>query len=134
MESEITNYYKIAEFDRRPWGEWVVLDSGEAFVVKKITINPGCRLSLQYHNFREETWTIVSGHGLASVGQSHLNVHDGDIVEIPLNTVHRMTNKSETTPLVMIEVQKGTALDENDVVRIEDDYGRVIVSNSANAR
>lgn len=119
----ISNLYIIGDQDTRPWGEWIVSDIGENFVVKRITVIAGARLSLQFHNHREETWTIVSGQGIATVGEDELNVSVGDVVSIDKRQLHRIHNNTNEE-LIFVEVQRGSILDENDIVRVKDDFGR----------
>lgn len=126
----ISIQYQIGDHDERPWGNWAVLDVGNKFITKRITVNAGARLSLQYHHHREEIWTIVSGSGVASIGGVEQLVSIGDTVSILTEQTHRIFNNA-TDPLVFIEVQLGEILDENDIVRIEDDFGRPLGMNPA---
>lgn len=80
-------------------------------------------MSLQYHRYRSEVWILVSGIGIAVVDGDERQVTIGDVVEIPIGSQHRMLNPSSNS-LVFIEVQQGSSLDESDIVRIEDDFGR----------
>ncbi|MFB9354131.1 phosphomannose isomerase type II C-terminal cupin domain [Sneathiella chinensis] len=122
----------MGDEDRRPWGHWIVTDIGDDFVVKRITINPGARLSLQYHQHREEIWTVVRGGGVAVVGDETVSLEVGQTVRVPVLKSHRMTNTGQD-PLVFIEVQKGLELDEDDLVRLEDDYGRSVSVSASSA-
>lgn len=115
--------YEIGDNDQRPWGTWHVLDTGEDHVVKRIVVNPGERLSLQYHNYRSERWTAVSGQGIAEVDGTHHMFALGQTVEIPLKATHRVACTGDQ-PLIFIEIQYGELLDENDIVRLSDDYSR----------
>jgi mannose-6-phosphate isomerase len=115
--------YFLGEMGERPWGRWRVLETGEGFCVKRIEVEPGQRLSLQYHHHRSEDWIIVAGDGLVEIGAEHITVKSGDRVRIPLLAHHRIRNTGAVT-LIFIEVQHGAHLDENDIVRVEDDYGR----------
>jgi mannose-6-phosphate isomerase-like protein (cupin superfamily) len=116
--------YKVGDNDRRPWGTWHVLDIGDRHVVKRIVVNPGERLSLQYHNHRSERWTTVSGHGIAEIDGTEHPLQLGHTVDIPLKATHRVSCTGDT-PLVFIEIQYGELLDENDIIRLSDDYNRV---------
>ncbi|MBY3515005.1 cupin domain-containing protein [Rhizobium laguerreae] len=116
--------YKIGDNDQRPWGTWHVLDIGDRHVVKRIVVNPGQRLSLQYHNHRSERWTAVSGEGVAEIDGAHYSFEFGLTVDIPLKTTHRVSCTGDQ-PLVFIEIQYGELLDENDIIRLSDDYSRV---------
>ena len=120
--SSITRYSR-GEAGERPWGRWLVLETGDGFCVKRIEVEPGQRLSLQFHHHRSEDWIIVGGQGLVECDAETIEVSAGDRVRIPLRSHHRIRNMGEKV-LVFIEVQHGALLDENDIVRIEDDYGR----------
>lgn len=120
----MTNTYKKGDFDNRPWGKWEVLDAADEFCVKKITVNPGAKLSLQSHNFRAEHWIIVKGKALVTLGDDKLIKKQNDAIYIPEETKHRIQNDSADV-LEFIEVQTGDNLDENDIIRYEDSYGRV---------
>lgn len=112
------------KFDKRPWGEFWVLEDTESYKVKRIQVNPGERLSLQYHHHRSEVWTIVSGVGTITINNEIKDYNVGDVAEIPQGAHHRIENKT-SQPVVFIEVQYGTYFGEDDIVRIEDDYNRV---------
>ncbi len=92
-------------------------------IAKRIEVLPGKRLSLQYHNHRSEHWLIVSGFGVALVGDDTIEVRSGGHVLIPVGTAHRVHNTGES-PLVLIEVQLGDLLDESDIMRLDDGHGR----------
>ena len=117
--------YKRGHHDSRPWGTWEVLDSGENFCVKKITVKPDAILSLQMHNFRAEHWIIVDLEAMVVLGEDTLYRHKDEAVYIPVKTKHRIKNTSQQVPLTFIEIQTGDNLDEADIVRFEDSYGRV---------
>lgn len=119
-----TTYHR-GDHDTRPWGTWEVLDSEEHFCVKRITVNPQAILSLQLHNFRAEHWIIVEGEAMVILGEDTLYRQANDSIYIPVKTKHRIKNNSSTSPLIFIEIQTGESLDENDIVRFEDNYGRV---------
>lgn len=112
------------EHDIRPWGEYWVLEDSDTHKVKKIQVNPGGRLSLQYHFKRGEVWTIVSGIGTITINHNIKDYKAGEVAEIPLGAHHRMENKT-SEPVVFIEVQYGTYFGEDDIVRVEDDYNRI---------
>lgn len=107
----------------RPWGHFRLLDRGPGFVAKAILVKPNQRLSLQRHSHRAERWTVAMGHGVASVDGTKYALAPGDGLFIPVGAVHRLENKA-STPLVIIEVWIGDDLREDDIVRIQDDYGR----------
>ena len=107
----------------RPWGSYESLISGDGFQVKRITVNPGQQLSLQMHHHRAEHWVVL--HGTADVvnGDQTLRLKEDQSTYIPVGTKHRLSNPGEST-LELIEVQSGTYLGEDDIVRFEDVYGR----------
>lgn len=109
--------------DKRPWGKWEILEHGKGYWVKKITVKPGQRLSLQYHLNRKEKWTIIKGYGIMTLDLAKKHVCEGDQIDIGYRTIHRISNPSEKENLVFIEVALGKP-DEDDIIRIEDDYGR----------
>ena len=111
------------EHDVRPWGEYWVLEDAETYKVKRIQVNPGGRLSLQYHHKRAEVWTIVSGVGTITIDKDIRDFGVGEVVQIPLGAVHRIENRTQEA-IVFIAVQYGTYFGEDDIVRIEDDYNR----------
>jgi len=117
------NKYKIGDADTRPWGDWIVTDAGAGFVVKRITVRSDARLSLQFHYHRQETWVIVAGRGIALIGDEQRKVKAGDVVQIGPEIQHRMSNPFDEL-LVFIEIQLGENLDEADIIRIQDDFGR----------
>jgi mannose-6-phosphate isomerase-like protein (cupin superfamily) len=119
--AEVT--YRRGDSDQRPWGRWEVLETGDGFAVKRITVNPGAILSLQLHHRREEHWVIVRGRARVTRGGEVLDLARNAAVFIPLGTAHRIENVGEE-PLEFVEVQVGDRLDEDDIVRLEDRYGR----------
>jgi mannose-6-phosphate isomerase-like protein (cupin superfamily) len=108
--------------DHRPWGTWEEYLNERNYRVKRITVEPGRRLSLQKHKQRSENWVIVAGNGRVRVDATERDISVGDTVSIPLGAVHRVENTG-TDQLVIIETQLGVCVEE-DVVRIEDDWGR----------
>ena len=116
--------YAVGEHDTRPWGTWEVVATGDGHVVKRITVVPDARLSLQRHHHREEHWVMVAGEADVTLGERTFRCATGDHVHVPCGAVHRIANPG-TEPLVFIEVQQGAVLDEADIERIEDDFGRV---------
>lgn len=106
-----------------PWGKWEVLLAQSGYKVKRITVNPGHCLSYQKHAKRSEHWVAVVGKGLIILdGEKHI-LQPGDSIDIPAGMPHRACNEGEK-PFVFIEVQMGSYLGENDIVRLEDSYGR----------
>jgi mannose-6-phosphate isomerase len=107
----------------RPWGYYQVVDRGEGFQVKRISVTGGERLSLQRHTARSEHWYVVSGQGLVTLDGADRHVGPGDTVDIPVGVAHRVAAVGADS-LLFIEVQTGSYFGEDDVERIEDDYGR----------
>lgn len=120
--TEVT--YRRGDSDERPWGRWEVLDTGQGFAVKRITVKPGAILSLQLHHHRTEHWVVVRGRARVTRGNELLELGRNDTVFIPLETAHRIENIGAEEPLEFVEVQVGDRLDEGDIVRLEDRYGR----------
>ncbi len=116
--------YAVGERDSRPWGTWEVLAIGDRYTVKRIKVLPGHRLSLQYHQHRSEHWTIVQGFAEVELDDVVHQMSAGKHVHIPVGALHRVRALG-SEPLVFLEVQVGEILDENDIVRISDDYGRL---------
>jgi mannose-6-phosphate isomerase len=112
------------EHDVRPWGEYTVLDDAAGYKVKRIEVRPGKRLSLQRHARRSEHWFVVHGEGEVTLADRVEKVSAGSAVDIPAGTAHRVANTG-AAPLVFVEVQHGTYFGEDDIVRLDDDYGRV---------
>ncbi len=108
---------------RRPWGYYDTLDEGDGFKVKRIVVNPGASLSLQRHQHRAEHWTVVAGDALIRVGDTDHQVKPNGSIYIPRTELHRLANTGQT-PLILIEVQVGSYLGEDDIERLEDNYGR----------
>lgn len=108
----------------RPWGTYATLKEESGYKVKRITVRPGQSLSLQYHHHRAEHWTVVKGHGVVKVGNLEYPTVAGEHRYIPLGEQHRLTNIGDEE-LVLIEVQIGSYLGEDDIVRLQDIYGRV---------
>lgn len=110
-------------YDERPWGRWRILDEGDGFKVKRLEVKPGQRLSLQLHHHRSEHWVVAAGTATVTAGDKIFTAGQNEHVFIPVETVHRLENKEEDL-LAVIEVQTGDYLKEDDLVRLEDDYGR----------
>ncbi|MGC2809010.1 MAG: mannose-1-phosphate guanylyltransferase/mannose-6-phosphate isomerase [Bradyrhizobium sp.] len=107
----------------RPWGSYQSVDNGERHQVKRITVKPGGRLSLQKHHHRSEHWIVVRGAALVTVNELVKVVHENESIYIPIGAIHRLENPGKI-PLELIEVQTGSYLGEDDIIRIEDDYRR----------
>lgn len=119
----MTSTTSAAEVMERPWGAYRVLEAGEGYQVKRLEIAPGRRLSYQTHAFRSEHWTVVAGTGTATLEGQPIALEPGISVDVPVQAAHRLENTGVDL-LVLIEVQRGTYLGEDDIVRVEDDYGR----------
>jgi len=104
-------------------GTWKVVEANERYAVKTISVKPGQRLSLQLHKHRSEHWVVVEGEGVVTLGGDQIRVERGSHIYVPRQTQHRIHNDSDRE-LRFVEVQFGDRLDENDIVRIEDDYER----------
>ncbi len=116
--------YQAGERDTRPWGDWEVIDVGTDYIVKRIRVMPGKKLSLQLHRYRDEHWIIAQGVARVTLGERVFDAPANTPVFIPVKTKHRVENTT-TEPVIFVEVQTGEHLDESDIVRFEDDYGRV---------
>ena len=112
--------------DQRPWGYFEVILEEDNYKVKRIVIQPGQRLSLQRHRQRYEHWVIVSGEALVTLDDGIRPLDCGEHILIPKRSKHRITCRGKE-PVVLIEVQLGEYLGEDDIERFEDDYGRVLV-------
>lgn len=108
----------------RPWGKYDSVDNGERFQVKRITVKPGAKLSVQMHHHRSEHWIVVSGTARITIDETNQLVTENQSVYIPLGAVHALENPGKVD-LELIEVQAGSYLGEDDIVRFEDKYGRV---------
>jgi mannose-6-phosphate isomerase len=111
------------EQEARPWGGYVVLGDEADHKVKRLWITPGQRLSYQTHSRRAEHWFVVAGSGVVTLDGRAVPVERGVAVDIPTGAAHRIENTGDAD-LVFIEVQHGESFDEDDIVRLEDDYGR----------
>jgi mannose-1-phosphate guanylyltransferase/mannose-6-phosphate isomerase len=117
---EQENHRKV----HRPWGWYETLDSGPGFQVKRITVNPGAALSLQMHHHRAEHWVVVRGTAKIIKGNEESYLHENESAFVPIGEQHRLENPG-SIPLEIIEVQSGSYLGEDDIVRFEDRYNRV---------
>jgi len=109
--------------ETRPWGRWTVLGEGDGYKVKRLEVNPGHRLSLQFHHRRSEHWIVVSGTAKVVIGERIEYVKAQESTFVPAGTSHRIENPGPL-PLIIIEIQSGPYLGEDDIVRLHDDYGR----------
>lgn len=113
----------MREFDRRPWGSYTVLEEGRNFKVKRIEVLPGKRLSYQKHAQRAEHWFVIEGTAKVTLDGRDVLIAAGEAIDIPVGSAHRVENPG-TEDLIFIEVQRGNYLGEDDIVRLEDDFGR----------
>ena len=112
------------ESEERPWGRFFVIHDEPNYKLKRIEVDPGKRLSYQYHLKRSETWVIVEGTGIITLNYESKKYRTGNTIIIPQGIKHRVENKTNKK-LVIIEVQTGSYFGEDDIVRIEDDFNRV---------
>ncbi len=122
QRSEATVHRKVF----RPWGSYSSIDEGKHFKVKRITVKPGEKLSVQMHYHRAEHWVVVSGTALIRLGDSTKMLTENESIFIPIASVHSLENPGKAL-LELIEVQTGSYLGEDDIVRFEDRYGRVVI-------
>jgi len=113
----------VTDRAERPWGAYTVLAEASDFKVKTIEVQPGQRLSYQQHQRRSEHWFVVSGGGAVTLDGRDREVQRGDSVDVPVGVAHRVRNTG-SVPLVFVEVQHGDYFGEDDIVRLDDDYGR----------
>ncbi len=109
--------------NERPWGRYDVLFKSADVQVKRITVNSGMRFSLQKHLKRSESWVVVSGEGRATLDDREIPVARGSVIQVAVGQIHRMHNTGRQ-PLVFIEVQLGDYLEEDDIIRLADDFKR----------
>jgi mannose-6-phosphate isomerase len=119
----------VTSSESRPWGSWHVLDEADGFKVKRIEVSPGSRLSLQKHELRAEHWFVVAGTATCTIGADTVVLAPGEAADIAIGQAHRIANQGDET-LVIIEVQRGTYTGEDDIVRLQDDYGRADLTHS----
>jgi mannose-6-phosphate isomerase len=109
--------------ERRPWGSYTVLEDAATHKVKRLVVEPGRRLSYQRHAHRAEHWFVVAGNGLVTLDGTDRRLVPGDAVDIERGAAHRIENVGPED-LVFVEVQHGTSFEEDDIERLEDDFGR----------
>lgn len=107
----------------RPWGSYTVLETGPRYKIKRIVVNPGEKLSLQKHHHRSEHWVVVRGAAKVKIGDSEVYIHENESAYVPKSTLHRLENPGKV-PLEIIEVQNGEYVEEDDIERFDDRYGR----------
>jgi mannose-6-phosphate isomerase len=113
----------MSEVVQRPWGTYTILDEGPTHKVKRIEVFPGSRLSYQKHFRRSEHWMTVAGNARVVLNDREILLEPGGTIDIPTGASHRVENPG-TVLLVFIEIQRGDYFGEDDIVRIQDDYGR----------
>ena len=111
------------EVEERPWGSFRIIEEGAGYKVKIITVKPGCRLSYQSHESRRERWIFIEGRGEVTIDGNIIPSGPGDVLKIEMRAKHRLANTGENL-LRIVEVQMGSYLGEDDIVRYEDDFGR----------
>jgi mannose-1-phosphate guanylyltransferase len=124
LKSEERSEFKYHREVYRPWGTYDSIDNGERFQVKRISVKPGAKLSVQMHHHRAEHWIIVSGTAKVTNGDKDILLTENQSTYIPVGVIHALENPGKV-PLELIEVQSGSYLGEDDIVRFEDKYGRV---------
>lgn len=117
------SHYGAGDSAERPWGRWKVLEVFPRSVLKRIEVNPGCRLSLQLHHHRAEHWVVTRGVAEVCVGPDQYALAVGESTNIPAGVAHRLINPGPGV-LVVAELQVGELLSEEDIVRLSDDFGR----------
>ena len=120
--SNLTKNY-LSDIEKRPWGNFHIIAKGNGYQIKEMNINPKNKQSLQKHNHRSEYWQVIEGHGQVRIEDSEINLKTGDNVYIPIKSLHRLENTGSQN-LKIIEIQIGKLISEDDIIRIEDDYGR----------
>lgn len=111
------------ESENRPWGSWHVIDVADGYKIKRIHVDPGCRLSYQTHEHRSEHWVVVQGVATCTIDGDVVLAHPGESVDVGQGAKHRLANEG-AEELVIVEVQRGPYTGEDDICRLEDDYGR----------
>jgi len=124
LKKEKISQGEIHSFDSRPWGKYHIIDEGKNFKVKRISVLPGARLSLQSHKFRAEHWIVIAGQALVTIENKEFLLKENESTYIPNETIHRLENTGKII-LEIIEVQTGSYLGEDDIKRYDDRYGRV---------
>lgn len=123
LETPMSANQGVAATELRPWGAFTVLEEGQGYKIKRIEVKPGHRLSLQMHHHRSEHWIVIAGIAKVVRGNEDLMLSTNESTYVPRFTQHRLENPG-MVPLVLIEVQNGEYLGEDDIVRFDDDYAR----------
>ncbi len=129
-EMDICDYH-AGERAERPWGSWSVLAVYPRAILKRIEVQPGCRLSLQGHQHREELWLVVQGTATVEIDGVERKLTEGESAQVPRMSPHRLSNATQEL-LVVAELQRGDILSEEDIERYEDDYHRAPEDEHAN--
>jgi mannose-6-phosphate isomerase len=116
-------FKSVTATELRPWGSFTILEETRSYKIKRIEVKPGHRLSLQMHHHRSEHWIVVSGTARVTCGDEELVLSMNQSTYVPQCTTHRLENPG-VIPLILIEVQNGEYLGEDDIVRFQDDYAR----------
>jgi mannose-6-phosphate isomerase len=122
--SQTTAVDNSPRYDERPWGNFTVLDEGAGYKVKRIVVLPSKRLSYQKHAQRAEHWMVVGGQAKVTLDGKDIILNLGEYIDIPVGAAHRVENPG-SEDLIFIEVQRGAYLGEDDIVRLQDDFGRI---------
>lgn len=112
-------------FEERPWGSFTILDEGDNYKVKRLEVLPGKRLSYQRHSRRAEHWFVVRGIAKVTLNDAEILVETGQALDIPRGAAHRIENSPGSENLVIIETQTGDYFGEDDIERLDDDFGRL---------
>lgn len=123
-KTESSSQISLRAAVNRPWGQYRVLAEYEGYKVKQLTVYPNEKISLQYHIHRNEHWTVVRGRATVRIGNETTQLFPHQSIDVPRKALHQLSN-DHTEPLVIIETQIGPYLGEDDIVRIEDKYGRI---------
>lgn len=123
LKKEHAEEYQIHKTVEKPWGYYMLLEKGQRYKIKRVMVKPGKRLSMQLHHHRSEHWVVVAGTAKIINGEQEFYLHTNESTYIPMSTKHRLENPGKV-PLEIIEVQNGDYIEEDDIVRFEDDYDR----------
>jgi mannose-1-phosphate guanylyltransferase len=123
LKSESRSEWEVHREVYRPWGKYDSIDNGTRYQVKRITVKPGAKLSVQMHHHRAEHWVVVSGVAQVTKGESNFLLSENESTYIPIGVKHALENAGASL-LAIIEIQSGSYLGEDDIVRFEDRYGR----------
>src|SRR5687768_7293971 len=115
---------EIGTKEERPWGNFTILDEGSGYKVKRIEVYPGKRLSYQKHLKRAEHWFVIAGTARVTLNDAVSDLFPGHAIDIPIGAAHRVENPEASEECIFIETQTGTYFGEDDIVRLEDDFGR----------